>query len=81
MYFAIEKAQLRSNRDNKQKAMKSLAYDPDKIMSHVIEKMLRCANMQQLHMFNIWKNATFTDKAKKELMRKNRYLTKLVDDC
>ncbi|MEE4247556.1 MAG: hypothetical protein V2I33_19285 [Kangiellaceae bacterium] len=62
MYFAIEKAQQRSNRDNKQKAMKDLAYDPDKIMAHVVEKMLRCANMMQFHLFSLWKNATFTDK-------------------
>jgi hypothetical protein len=63
-----------------QKAMKEIGYDPDKIMTHVIEKMLRCANMMQFHLFSRWKNATFTDKARRALMKKNRQVTKLVDD-
>jgi hypothetical protein len=72
MYFAIEKAQKRSEHNNKVKAMKDISYDPDKIMTHVIEKMLRCANMMQFHLFSLWKNATFTDKEKRALMKKNR---------
>jgi hypothetical protein len=60
--------------------MKEIGYDPDKIMTNVIEKMLRCANMMQFHLFSLWKNSTFTDKARRALMKKNRYVTKLVDD-
>jgi uncharacterized protein involved in tolerance to divalent cations len=79
MYFAIEKAQKRSDRNNLQKAMKEIGYDPEKIMTHVIEKMLRCANMMQFHLFSRWKNSTFTDKEKRALMKKNRCLTRMAD--
>ncbi len=48
-------------------------------MTCVIEKMLRSANLMQLHCFNMWKNATFTDKEKRTLMKRNRTLSKAID--